>query len=636
MRKSTVNRYKYLYIRNFIVLNIKWEKRMDCKKFQNKIITLIIVVLLIGIGLLPSTVSIIGKKHFSIYNETPCISINTRGEILYVGGGGPGNYTSIQDAIDNATDGDTVFVFDDNSPYYENIVVDKSIQLIGEDKDSTIIDGGGSIDVVHISANSVNISEFTIQNSGTSIWDAGIELRSNYSRILCNIINSNYNNGINLVSSSNNTVMGNRINSNDRYGIFIKASSSNTILDNIVNSNNNSGIRFDFSNGNIVSSCNLSNNWAGIGLSSSSDNTISYNNITSNNDDGIHLDFSTHNIIFYNTIDSNNDDGVQLYRSNNNNVYENNITKNSGDGIFLHRSSCSNTISYNNVTNNDLNGIGLESNSDLNTVSGNNLSKNQRGIHLLESNSNILTGNVINDNIYGISMPYFESNNVIIENTINDNDYGVFIYPNSNNNSIYHNVFINNNQNAYDEGNNIWDNDYPSGGNYWDDYNGIDRDGDGIGDTPYNISGGDNQDRYPLGFFKTPHEPTITGPTSGKAGYAYDYTFDATDPNGDNIYYYIEWRDGEIEDWIGPYPSGEEITLNHTWFEKGTYVIRAKAKDIYGAESEWGTLEVSMPVKQLSINQLFLRFIERFVERFPLLQQIFSLLPVFSRLLKLQ
>jgi len=152
--------------------------------------------------------------------------------------------------------------------------MDKSIQLIGEDKDNTIIDGGGSIDVVHISANSVNISGFTIQNSGTSIWDAGIELRSNYSCILGNIINSNYNNGINLVSSSNNTVMGNRINSNDRYGIFIQASSSNTILDNIVNSNNNSGIRFDFSNGNIVSSCNLSNNWAGIGLSSSSNNTI--------------------------------------------------------------------------------------------------------------------------------------------------------------------------------------------------------------------------------------------------------------------------------------------------------------------------------------------------------------------------
>ena len=63
---------------------------------------------------------------------------------------------------------------------------------------------------------------------------------------------------------------------------------------------------------------------------------------------------------------------------------------------------------------------------------------------------------------------------------------------------IYHNNFINNEQNAYDGCNNTWDNDYPSGGNFWDDYNGTDEDEDGIGDTPYPIPGGDNDDRYPL------------------------------------------------------------------------------------------------------------------------------------------
>ena len=61
------------------------------------------------------------------------------GDTLYVGGNGTGNYSKIQDAIDNASDGDTVYVYDDSSPYYENVVLNKSINLIGEDKNSTVI-----------------------------------------------------------------------------------------------------------------------------------------------------------------------------------------------------------------------------------------------------------------------------------------------------------------------------------------------------------------------------------------------------------------------------------------------------------------------------------------------------------------
>ncbi|MHA2390098.1 MAG: hypothetical protein ACXACW_15360, partial [Candidatus Hodarchaeales archaeon] len=102
-----------------------------------------------------------------------------RGDILYVGGSGPNNYTSIQDAIDDAVDGDTVFVYEDSSPYNEpDIIIDKSINLIGEDKYTTVIDGGGSGDVIFVSADWVNITRFTIQNSGITDMDSGIKSES--------------------------------------------------------------------------------------------------------------------------------------------------------------------------------------------------------------------------------------------------------------------------------------------------------------------------------------------------------------------------------------------------------------------------------------------------------------------------
>ncbi|EMR75540.1 F5/8 type C domain-containing protein [Thermoplasmatales archaeon SCGC AB-540-F20] len=92
-----------------------------------------------------------------------------------------------------------------------------------------------------------------------------------------------------------------------------------------------------------------------------------------------------------------------------------------------------------------------------------------------------------------------------------------------------------------------------------------------------------------------PSAPDIEGPTDGKVGETYEYKFKSTDPEGHDVYYYIDWDDGNVEEWIGPYDSGEEVIVDHTWTKKGTYTIRAKAKDVYDAESDWGTLEVTMP-----------------------------------------
>ena len=80
-------------------------------------------------------------------------------------------------------------------------------------------------------------------------------------------------------------------------------------------------------------------------------------------------------------------------------------------------------------------------------------------------------------------------------------------------------------------------------------------------------------------FSQTPMSPEIHGPEHGVITKELEYSFVASDPDGDDVYYYIDWGDFNVEEWIGPYASGEEITINHTWDELGTYTIVAKAKD---------------------------------------------------------
>jgi parallel beta-helix repeat protein len=99
-----------------------------------------------------------------------------------------------------------------------------------------------------------------------------------------------------------------------------------------------------------------------------------------------------------------------------------------------------------------------------------------------------------------------------------------------------------------------------------------------------------------------PFAPTITGPTTGDAGTEYDYEFVVVDPEGDDVFFYIDWGDGSYEEWIGPYESNEEVTVSHIWEEQGIYTIMAQAKDVWGAVGEWGYLEVEMPVNQHSVS----------------------------------
>jgi len=117
-----------------------------------------------------------------------------------------------------------------------------------------------------------------------------------------------------------------------------------------------------------------------------------------------------------------------------------------------------------------------------------------------------------------------------------------------------------------------------------------------------------------------PNKPSISGPTPGKSGMPYTYSFVTTDLNNDDVYYSIDWDDGNVEDWIGPSPSGEVIKYTHIWDAKGTYTVKAKAKDIYGGESDWGMLPVKINKnKILNLNLLNWLF-EHFPNSFPLLR----------------
>ena len=217
-----------------------------------------IIILFIGISVIPSNANVL-NVNISTDDKVFSIPMDIRG-ILYVDDdntGGPWDgtlehpYQYIQDGVDNAVEGDTIYVF--NGIYYEHIVIDKSsIKLIGEDKDITIIDGNGkgSVILINIYFNYTQICNFTIRNGIN-----GIECFSNYNKFYNNIIRDCFI-GIlitdycdetwDAVRGSYNEVYNNIIKENYRYGIsnevwypiFFKKS-CNKYYENIISHNNN-------------------------------------------------------------------------------------------------------------------------------------------------------------------------------------------------------------------------------------------------------------------------------------------------------------------------------------------------------------------------------------------------------------
>ena len=118
-----------------------------------------------------------------------------------------------------------------------------------------------------------------------------------------------------------------------------------------------------------------------------------------------------------------------------------------------------------------------------------------------------------------------------------------------------------------------------------------------------------------------PEEPTVIGPTQGRAGESYTYNITATDPNNDRVRFQIEWGDGN-EETTAYYNSGEAAEIKHTWSTQGTFHMRVKAETENGMESDWTYLDVTMPktygklwAVMQKINEWFLSLLGR--EIFP-------------------
>jgi len=300
---------------------------------------------------------------------------------------GPADYHEIQQAIDAASEGDTILVF--SGIYHEHVVVNKMLSLFGENKNVTIMDGDDAGTAFKVSANNVTISGFTIQNG-----DKGVHI---------------------LSSMSNNDITDNIILYNE-VGVLLDSNCiGNIISHNKIMFSTTDGIYGDRCGKNVVAHNNVSfNGWHGIFLYASEPCVVDSNFILSNGIDGVFIRYSSNNTITGNLLSGNHAGGLYIYSDEDptrpsglskGNIIENNIVLNNSYGIkvvhsgtdlgFAGNEVCGNYIAYNN---NSLNISGSSGNS----IYHNNFIDNSNGVSIYESSNNTWDGGYLAGGNYWI------------------------------------------------------------------------------------------------------------------------------------------------------------------------------------------------------------------------------------------
>jgi len=399
----------------------------------------------------------------------------------------PDDYPTIQAAINAAEEGDTILV--KAGTYEEAITIDKSLTLTGEGMENTIIDGSEALTyyVVNIKSSNINISGFEIRNPNYSPG-IGIEILNDRVNITKN----------NITKCS----CGIRIEANETYVAENEFRGNPTAIESY--GANNRIVRNEI----VGFEIEVPEEKTGIGINlktPAKQNIIRENNLTYCQY-GIHLSQSDPGFhdISHNKIEGNYY-GVYIEKGGNNTVSNNQIRN--IFGVYINLSN------YNTVSNNSFyrlvmqRGITL-SNSNFTIIEENSLFYQIiYGIKIIQSSENKVSDNILSFCREGIQIRNSSRNNIVCNNTIEFANWRGVEITSSSNNTVTHNNLIN--STAFDDGTNTWDNGYPSGGNYWNNtwYNGTDKfcgvdqnvlGSDGIGDTQYNITGGDNKDRYPL------------------------------------------------------------------------------------------------------------------------------------------
>src|SRR2546428_1878360 len=285
-----------------------------------------------------------------------------RAATLYVGGSGPGNYTTIGAAIAAANPGDTVFVY--SGTYPENtITLGKTISLVGESRAATVIDGGQ----LYLTAQWANVSGFTFRGRG-GFWG----IRAHFStdcRIEGNAI-SGYTYGILFNSSTRITLTNNAFTGT---GVYINGMNGGSYLVDHWNSHT-IGTSNTVNGKPIVYWSNLAGGTIPVGagqvlLASVTGVTVQGQSLA-NASVGVEVGFSSDVRVSGNNVSGNAADGIRLHYSTSSQIESNNVTRN-GEGIAVWGSQ-NNRIANNTVTGNALGGITITASRDT-PVAGNNL-----------------------------------------------------------------------------------------------------------------------------------------------------------------------------------------------------------------------------------------------------------------------